>query len=330
MEKEKGKAAKCIEMLRCLNDGRVHSIKELAEELGTKERNILEYKRELDKVSTDERYSFNIETKHGKGGGYYLDRGVSMPIYKMTMADKKCLIDLYTFAMSKKDFINKKGCMQTMSKVFSIPTTEELTDYGHITVDKVNSIIGETLIEQNYRIIAQAIRENTVLKIKYRWLKEPTRIVTVDPYELFLYDNEWRFFAWDEGVRDGSDPMCYFKLSRVENIEVTDRKFVKDKHYNIHKYLAKNVFSQNGQMFKLILIAHGVRAKLMKEKQYGYDQVCEDLPDGSVKVTMQMQKNPSTYNTILGFGDLVEVVEPEWLVEKIKSLALEIVERYDK
>lgn len=124
--------------------------------------------------------------------------------------------------------------------------------------------------------------------------------------------------------------MCYFKLSRVENIEVTDRKFVKDKHYNIHKYLAKNVFSQNGQMFKLILIAHGVRAKLMKEKQYGYDQVCEDLPDGSVKVTMQMQKNPSTYNTILGFGNLVEVVEPEWLVEKIKSLALEIFERYDK
>lgn len=49
MEKEKGKAAKCIEMLRYLNDGRVHSIKELAEELGTKERNILEYKRELDK-----------------------------------------------------------------------------------------------------------------------------------------------------------------------------------------------------------------------------------------------------------------------------------------
>ena len=41
-----------------------------------------------------------------------------------------------------------------------------------------------------------------------------------------------------------------------------------------------------------------------------------------------MQKNPSTYNTILSFGDLVEVVEPEWLKEKIKKLAKTIYEKY--
>ena len=39
-------------------------------------------------------------------------------------------------------------------------------------------------------------------------------------------------------------------------------------------------------------------------------------------------KNPSTYNTILSFGDLVEVVEPDWLKGKIKNLARTIYEKY--
>lgn len=330
MEKKRGKTANCIRMLQCLNDGRVHKKSELKEFLETNERNIPVYRKELNDVSEDPNYSFFVEYISGPNGGYKLDHGVSMPIYKMTNADKECLLDLYNFVMSKKDYINKKGCMQTMTKIFSIPISEEITDYKHITVDKVNAVIKETDIERNYMIIAQAIKDKKAVKIKYRWLKKPTAVVTVDPYELFLYDNEWRFFAWDEGVRDGTDPICYFKLSRVEEIEMTDKTFIKDQYYDVHKYLAKNVFSQNGEMFKLTLIAHGVRAKLMKEKHYGYNQDFVDLPDGSIKVTMEMQKNPSTYNTILSFGDLVEVVEPEWLVEKIKNLALKIYKKYDK
>ena len=153
-----GKTANCIKMLRLLNDGRVHSLKELADELHTKERNLYEYKKELNLVLSGEDSEFSVQSKPGDGGGYYLERGFSMPIYKMTSTDKKCLFDLYAFAMSKKDFINKKGCMETMSKVFSMPTSEEITDYSHIMVDKVNSSVKETKIEQNYRAIAQAIK----------------------------------------------------------------------------------------------------------------------------------------------------------------------------
>lgn len=43
-------------------------------------------------------------------------------------------------------------------------------------------------------------------------------------------------------------------------------------------------------MFSMTLIAHGIRVKLMKEKQFGYNQKCENLANGGVKVTMEMQK----------------------------------------
>ena len=52
------------------------------------------------------------------------------------------------------------------------------------------------------------------------------------------------------------------------------------------------------------------------------------MGDGTVKVTMEMQKNPSTYNAILGWRNLVKVLEPQWLVGKVKNLAQEIIEKY--
>ena len=54
----------------------------------------------------------------------------------------------------------------------------------------------------------------------------------------------------------------------------------------------------------------------------------EDLPDGRTKVTLDMQNNYSTFNFILGCGELVEVVEPEWLRKKIKGLAKNILSKY--
>ena len=317
-----GKAYMCIKMLEYLNTGKLFKVSELAELLETNPRNIIEYKKELDCCG------FDIVTVPGRYGGYRLDRSSCMPVLKMLPEEKASLIDLYNYAMTKKDFINKNGCTKTMAKIFSVLMIENDNPEGLISVDKINSRIEDSTIYSNYSIIEKAIKNKTALKIKYRWLKEPTSTITVDPYQLFLYDNEWRFFGWIEDKKDGSDPVCYFKLSRVESVEVTDKKFRVAKYFKPEKYLAKNVFTQNGEMFRLTLIAHGIRAKLIREKQYGYNQVCEDLPDGSVKVSMDMQKNPSTYNTILSFGDLVEVVEPQWLVDKIKDLALAIYKKY--
>lgn len=50
--------------------------------------------------------------------------------------------------------------------------------------------------------------------------------------------------------------------------------------------------------------------------------------DGSLKVVMDMQKNSSTYNAILGWGDLVTILEPQWLVEKIRDLSAVIHDKY--
>ena len=323
-----GKAASCIRMLQILNTGRVYKVSELADLLETNPRNVIEYKKELDEVAAESGFLFYIETIPGRYGGYKLNSSILLPSLRLGVDEKAALTDVLNYAMSKKDFINKNGLVKTMSKLFSSLLIENPIPNGIISVDKVNSSILSSTIEDNYKNISEAIKNKTTLIVKYRWLKEPTSYITIDPYQLFLYDNEWRFFAWVHEKTEETDPICYLKLSRIEEIKVTDKKFKVYKYFKPEQYLSKNVFSQNGEMLKVKLIAHGIRAKIIKEKQIGYNQVIEDLDNDSIMVSLEMQKNPSTYNTILGFGDLVEVVEPDWLKDKIKSLALEIAKKY--
>lgn len=63
-----GKAAMCLRLLQVLDSGQVYKSSELAEILGTKQRNIVEYRRELQKIGC------HIESIPGKNGGIKLDK----------------------------------------------------------------------------------------------------------------------------------------------------------------------------------------------------------------------------------------------------------------
>lgn len=159
----------------------------------------------------------------------------------------------------------------------------------------------------------------------YEFLLGSPKTVLAEPYELVLYDNEWRLLGWSYDVAD----FYYWKLSRILDLKITDSPFRIPSSYKREKMIRNGLFVREGEMIEVTAIAKGVRAKLFKEKQFGPNQRCKDLPDGTTEVTLEMQKNPSTYNFLLGCGELLTVVKPLWLAEKIYELSKDIYERYD-
>lgn len=312
-----GKTANCLLMLQILNSGQVVKISELANMLRTNPRNIIEYKKELEEMG------YYIVSVPGKYGGYKLDKSVLIPALKMTSQEKLDLIDGYNFLLAKSDFLNKNAYTKSIGKVFSNLFIEN-NDGVLISSNKVNSQITDNKLEQVYSTIENAIKTKTKIEIKYNFLKESEKTILVDPYQLFLYDSEWRFFAW----YPEKETVWYFKLSRVLEINNTNLKFKVWKNFKPEDYLKNNLFTPNGKTFTAILIATNIRAKLFKEKSYGSNQICEDLEDGTTKITLDLQENPSTYNFILGCGDEITVIEPKWLVDKIKNLSRTIYEKY--
>ena len=316
-----GKAAMCIRMLQILNTGRIYKITELAGLLETNPRNIIEYKKELDEVSVEA--GFYIETIPGRYGGYKLNGNAVLPAIKLDSKDRSVLVESYNHLMSDKSAINKTAIVDVYSKIMSALLIED-KNLEFVSVNKVNVYGKIAEIKKWYEIIKKSIEQKTAIMMEYEFLKEPTHVIKVHPYQLFIYDNEWRFFGWNCEIND----VFYFKLSRIKDIKTTEEKFTVWKYFRIENYIRDGVFTQSGEMFHVELIASGIRAKLFKEKEYGKNQVCEDLPDGRTKVSLDMQKNHSTYNFILGCGDLIEVVEPQWLKEKVVELATNILKKY--
>ena len=319
-----GKASMCIRMLQILNTGRVYKVSELADLLETNPRNIIEYKRELDEVAAENNYEHYIDNIPGRYGGYRLEGKAIIPALKLTKDEIDTLISSYNFIYGSKEFVDKNNLANAYAKLFSNLDIQN-------NIEEIPSIVKTNVYKRNeqtkkwFKIIEKAIKDKTPLLITYEFLKEPTHVTKVHPYKLFIYDGEWRFFGWSCDTNE----IFYYKLSRIDDIQVTDEKpFRVYKYFKFEDYIKDGVFTQSGELFKLTLIASGIRAKIFKEKEYGKNQVCEDLPDGRPKVTLEMQKNHSTYNFILGCGDLVEVVEPEWLKEKIVEKLKAILAKY--
>ena len=157
-----GKTALCIRMLQILNTGRIYNVSELAEILNTNPRNIYEYKKELDEISTDS--GFYIETIPGKYGGYKLNGNAIIPSIKMTPSEKETIVEAYNYVLTKKDFLKKKEFITVFSKIMSNINIEEKQN-DLMVVDKYQLSMEERDIQERYNFIEEAIKlKNIVLQ----------------------------------------------------------------------------------------------------------------------------------------------------------------------
>ena len=206
----------CIRILQILNTGGTFKISELAEILETNPRNIIEYKKELDEISFES--GFYINTIPGRYGGYQLNGNATMPATKLTVSEKAALMDSYKHILADPTLVNKADAISAYSKIMSNMIIDD-KNLEFLSVNKFSTNYDLNVIKKWYDIIDECIKKKKAILLTYNYLKEPQHQVKVHPYMLFRYDNEWRFFAWNCETND----IFYFKLSRIEDIEVTKR-----------------------------------------------------------------------------------------------------------
>lgn len=318
-----GKTALCIRMLQILNTGRIYKVTELAEILNTNPRNIYEYKKELDEISIDS--GFYIETIPGKYGGYKLNGNAIIPSIKMTTLEKETIVEAYNYILTKKDFLKKNEFISGFSKIMSNINVEEKQN-DLMVVDKYQLTMSESDIHERYNFIETAIKLKRVIKLEYYSLKHGLKTHVLHPYKLFIYNNSWFFLAWNPEVSD----IWYFKVNRIKEYKLLNENFEVWKFFKPEDYFDKQGLKQNGNYYHIKFIATGTRAVLMKERIYGKKQEVIDLEDGSVKVSLEIQNDDAIVSFALGCGTDITILEPEWLIERVKEKTQEIYKRYEK
>ena len=100
------------------------------------------------------------------------------------------------------------------------------------------------------------------------------------------------------------------------------------KYFKPENYLNDNCLKSNGEFYRVVYLARGIRKHLAAERIYGKNQVVEDIDDDTIKVSVDIQNKELIVSYILGCGDDVEVLEPQWLIDKVKLISKDILEKY--
>lgn len=308
-----GKTEKCLKMLRILNTGRIYKVKELADLLETKERNVIEYKEELNALGEEE--GFYIIGVPGKFGGYQLNHTYPLPRFKFTPDEKKALTEGMGYLLNRNDFLYNKDFQSAMTKVLSA-FEHESKEAMPLIYNRFPLAMPNDELEARYKAIELCIAKNTKIQIDYLSLKNEISTRVFHPYKLFMYNNSWYVIGFDEKSND----IRYFKLNRIEKYSVLNQqKFRKVLYYVDSDYFDENGMKQNGEWFEIKLQLFDQYAMLVKERIYGKEQTVETREDGSSVLTCKMQNKENIKVFVLGFGEHCKVLEPEWLGNEIKE-----------
>jgi predicted DNA-binding transcriptional regulator YafY len=298
---------------------RIVSVSELADVLETNPRNIPEYVEELRNCG------YEIKTVHGRYGGYLLERNGTFPALKLSDSEREGLMSGYEYLLARNDFMEKADYGKAMGKITAAIMSRDTMADNTLIANRFPLAMPQEELEGRYLAIQQCIANKTVLEIEYLSLDNEVSKRAIHPYKLYMYNNAWFVLGFDENKGD----IRYFKINRIDKYTVQTRKFRVLLTYNESDYLDEYGMKQNGEWYPIKLKLTGNYSMLVKERIYGKDQKIEEVDEKSTILSCKMQNKDNVLKFVLGFGADCEVLEPEWLKDKVVEALDKTKKRYE-
>ena len=173
--------------------------------------------------------------------------------------------------------------------------------------------------EEFFQIIRPAIAERSLIEFVYSNARGEMIRRTVEPMTLIFKGYAWYLFAFCRMRND----YRLFRLSRMENLINTKESFER-RSISYHEF-----FKNSATETKTINLVLRFEGKMrIKVEEYFDENGVEIQDDGSIIVKISMPEDEWMYSTILGFGEYVEVLEPEYLRCMILEKAKKISSKY--
>lgn len=309
------KAAQAIKMINYLASVKKATREELANVLETNVRNITEYRKELINAGYD------IGYQNGVGGGYYLDGDNILPNPRLKESEKKALLEASSYLNARYDFLNKEEFNLALGKVLNSCYVNKDIDSPMI-IDRFPLVMKEDEIKYRYNIISEALASKRKIKISYMSSKNRVSEHILHPYKIYMYNLAWFVLAFNETIHD----VGYFKLNRIEKIELLNDKYTISKTFNESNYLDQYGMKNNGEYISVSIKLKAPYAALVKERIYGKNQQIISVDDNTTILKCDMQNLASIVSFVLGFGSKAEVLEPLELKEALRNELKRMVE----
>jgi len=165
-----------------------------------------------------------------------------------------------------------------------------------------------------------AISDCDVVKFLYRNMRGETIRRVVEPMTMIFKGYAWYLFGYCKIRND----FRLFRLSRMDALEITNQKFERK------NVLYKEYFMQQDSALNTIEIVLKFKPEArIRVEEYFEESTVKFTSDGGMIVSVSFPEDEWVFATILSFGEVVEVVSPPNIREKIRKKAQKICSIYN-
>lgn len=202
-------------------------------------------------------------------------------------------------------------------------------DVQDIAIDKyvqfetAQSIAGNEHLEN----ILEAIKSNLVIQFNYQsYQSNVSKIRRVHPYLLKEYRNRWYLI----GKSEIKDKILTFGLDRVSDLEVLSQTFKRATDFSADLFFkhAIGITTSDKLPVNLKIETNEVLSKYLLSQPLHHSQVLEEEKEGVFTFAYYLLLTYELRMQLLGFGSDVKVIEPQELIEEIKSVTRDVFQQY--
>lgn len=265
---------------------------------------------------------FPLVAYQGAGGGFEVMEGYRLDRNALTFDEIASVISALK-GMNKTLDDSRFGT--TLEKYAGLLTDKEKEAakfwQDRLVID-MNPWGSDGTMKRKVAMIREALQETLVIRFSYTSINGTATVREVEPMTLLLKGVSWYVYAYCMHRGD----FRLFRLSRISQLSVTERRFERREHAPAEETDWGRMWDNNSRPVTMVL-RFAPDARVRAEEYFGIEKL---LPqdDGSVIVTQTYPEDEWVYGFLLGFGDRVEVLEPERLRRLIRDRASGIVNIY--
>lgn len=308
-------------MLRLQTHKKV-TAKQLATDLGVSIRTIY---RDMDALGMA---GIPIYTQRGENGGCFLDEDYRVSLTNLNLTELQALfVSGGTSPLESLDVHHKieNGLLKILSSLPSHYQTEVKALQQRIYIDTQNWNQPEEDLPLLQKL-QSVVWNNQLVHIMYQAMDKEETPRLIAPYGLVVKAHIWYMVAFREDIND----FRIYRLSRIKQVTVVEERFERQADFDLQA-----VWHQKRRDFEDLIRANymvtmQMPIHLVQALDYFIPDRYQVLNEIGKKVIVQAQfyHINEARPIILGFGNLVDVLQPIDLADSILATAHSIIEKY--
>lgn len=309
------RSAYCIQMLQLLKARGLMSKEELAKELHTNKRNLVEYRKELEAAG------YRIESTTGPYGGYQLASGCYLPVLNLNEDEQRALSDAQNYLAVQPDFLSTNDFIHAMDKIKA--------QLHKVDSDNIYMHRGESLIDEKtrswIRLCEQAIAHRQVVQLEYKGMKDTKpKTIQIHPYEILHYQAAYYCLAYSLSAKDYRN--YKFSKERMKQVTLVNQFFTRDCDFDVKDHIGALGLIK-GDLHEFEILIQGPQAILAAEQEIGLHPQMHWKDENTLYLKTIMEGKLNVISFLLSLGNQLEILSPLYLQEEIRTIVCEMYEK---